>query len=73
MITRHRLSADFGLDTIYKHKTYVVCRFMGIELIGIIQFLELSIGTLNDFSISRVNKILSSVDTIPRLSSHLIY
>ncbi len=34
MITRHRLSADFGLDTIHKHKTYVVCKFMLTELIG---------------------------------------
>lgn len=34
MITRHRLSADFGLDTIHKHKTYVVCKFMWTELIG---------------------------------------
>lgn len=34
MITRHRLSADFGLDTIHKHKTYVVCEFMWTELIG---------------------------------------
>lgn len=32
MITRQRLSADFGLD---KTQTYVVCGFMGMELIGV--------------------------------------
>lgn len=42
MITRQRLSADFGLDTT---QTYVVCGFMWIELIGSLNWILVKFET----------------------------
>lgn len=42
MITRQRLSADFGLETT---QTYVVCGFMWIELIGSLNWILVKFET----------------------------